>query len=289
MKAKATKAMTNRPAPAALSRALALMLASAPVAAQTDDSPEKRLTAWNPAWEEVCLLPGADRPGPEGLAVIEAALSGEDDFAAYLAEVVRAADVVFCVDPRLADCRGYYEPASRVVALDPGLSPEEMLLIAVHELRHADQLRRGFGLSLEWARLENVRLIFALEADAQAISTLYAARAAETEDGRSLWEAAQSLEHYEDLARIFAEARAEGDVAATRATFAGWYASQWRREKYYLAACASYLDQRDALHARASYAQLPPDHFDRLCTMPGGENYGCHLTEEIARRPREWE
>lgn len=275
------------PKRSALLHALAMTLTAAPVAAETDDALEKRLSAWNPGWEEVCLLPGDAGPAPKELAAIAAALSGEDDFAVYLAEVAQSADVVFCLDPRLADCRGYYEPSSRVVALDPGLSSEEMLLIAAHELRHADQLRRGFGLSLDWARTENVRLVYALEADAQAIATLYAARAAETAEGRDLWEAAEALEHYEDLAQIFAEARAEGEIAAMRATFAGWYASEWRREKYFLSTCATYLDQTDALHAHPSYAPLPPDHFDGLCTMPGGENYDCHLTEEIARPPRD--
>lgn len=269
---------------------VALALAPGQPLAGPDEGGDARLRAWNPAYADVCLLPGAESGPAEGLAAISEALSGPDAFSRHLAEVAEAAEVVFCIDPRLADCRGYYEPASRVVALDPGLSPAEMVLIAVHELRHADQFRRGFAPSLDISRSETARLTYALEADAQAITTLYAWRASRARDGRGLWEAAQTLEHYEDLATAFAAAASGGDDAAgARAAFARWYASDWRREKYYLSACGAWLDQLDAAHAIVRYDPLPEGYFDGFCVLPEGGDYGCHLTEEIARPPRDWE
>jgi hypothetical protein len=68
--------------------------------------------------------------------------------------------------PHAPGCRGYYEPTAHVIALGPDLTFDEKLLIVVHELRHVDQIRRGFVPSLSLDHREYVRLVFALEADA---------------------------------------------------------------------------------------------------------------------------
>ncbi|PJN94612.1 hypothetical protein CNY89_13485 [Amaricoccus sp. HAR-UPW-R2A-40] len=144
-----------------------------------------------------------------------------------------------------------------------------------------DQLRRGFEHSLEFDRLENIRQIYAMEADAQAIATLYAwsERAAKPE----LWDAAGSIAHYEDIRTAFGDTLAStADLGlAGRAAFTAWYASDWRRESYYLSACSQYLDRLDAAHALQRYDPLPDGYFDDLCLLPDGTNYGCHLTPEI--------
>jgi hypothetical protein len=79
---------------------------------------------------------------------------------------------------------------------------------------------------------------------------------------------------------------AEGAELATRAAFARWYDSDWRRESYYLSACGQYLDQLDETHAIEGRDRLPADFFDTLCLLPDGTNYGCHLTDAIAQTGR---
>jgi len=90
----------------------------------------------------------------------------------------------------------------------------------------------------------------------------------------------------EDIAAAFADAITAGatPAAATRAAFSAWYRSPWRLERYRAAAVGSHLDRLDDAKAIPTVARLPPDHFDRMCLMPDGSNYGCHLTEEIEIR-----
>ncbi len=244
------------------------------------------LSAWSPGYAELCLLPGAPDQ-PADLEAIRDRLAGSDALDGYPAALIFEADPVFCLDPVAVGCRGYYEPSSNIIALAPDLDFDERLVIAVHELRHLDQAAHGFVPSLAYSRRASVRTTFALEADAQAIATLYAwtERAAGRPDA---WEATLGLEHFEDIAPAFAAAFDQGgDLAfATRVAFAQWYASDWRRETYYASACSSFLDQIDASKAIRSYIPLPAGHFDELCRLPDGSNYGCHLTDEIADFPR---
>lgn len=247
----------------------------APAAAATPEQ-EALLPDWSADYRQLCLL---DDHGPAELRDLVAAL---DLLGGYVADVIADSDVIFCLDPVPPGCRGYYEPASGIVALSPKLTPSEMLPIAVHELRHVDQVRRGFEPSLDVSRAENVRLTFALEADAQAMSTYVAWRQREAGDPEA-WDAAVTLEHYEDIPPAFAaEIDATGDPArATLAAFSAWYASEWRREKYYLSACGRYLDLLDDTHSVETYGSLPEGYFDTLCLLPDGSSYGCENTEEI--------
>jgi hypothetical protein len=54
--------------------------------------------------------------------------------------------------------------------------PEQAVTL-VHELRHLDQVARGFARSLDPACSEAVRLVCAHEANALAVTTLYAVAA----------------------------------------------------------------------------------------------------------------
>jgi hypothetical protein len=281
-----------RPGPAELLRRVAAGLlvlgltCAGAAGTETRLSPEAaaRLMDWSPDYVAQCLLPGEGATATElaDLAAVRAALADETLLGGHLARILDASGVVLCRDATARGCRGYFDPEAGVIALRDGLTQDEMMLIAVHELRHLEQSARGFGLSLDYARAEIARQTFALEADAQAIAVLWAweARAA----GRpGPWAALAEMEHYADLGGAFATAMvAEGDAAAaTRATFAAWYASDWRRERYYLTSCTRYLETLERSWRIESYASLPPEHFDDLCLMPDGTNYGCHETAEI--------
>jgi len=232
-------------------------------------------------------LPAGDAPAAE-LAELAAAvdiLRRTPLLDGYFGRLLSECEPNICLDPATIDCRGYFDPKDHVIAVGGALSRLEMTLIVAHELRHLDQYRRGYGPSLAIDMGENIRLSFAMEADAQAIVTLFAWSANDSGDP-ALWQALEALEHAEDIAAAFADAITAGatPVSATRAAFSAWYRSPWRLERYRAAATGSHLDRLDAEKAIATAARLPPDHFDRMCLMPDGSNYDCHLTEEIEMR-----
>jgi hypothetical protein len=262
----------------ALGATLGLLATNAEAGDPAQD--DARLRGWSPDYASHCL--SEEGQGPSELKALTTRLAA-GPLADYLAGLLASSDLVLCLDPRTPGCRGYFEPASRIIAISPELSLDEKLLVLVHELRHVDQVRRGFTPSLSLDRREYVRLVFALEADAEALATYYAW--SEHPEGKSeLWTAIETLAHYEDIAAAFRiELAAGGDSAqATRAAFASWYRSEWRRENYYISTCGHYLDRLDAEHAVPGHATLPARYFDELCLLPGGTNYGCQSTDEIA-------
>ncbi|MGB8624187.1 MAG: DUF6782 family putative metallopeptidase, partial [Paracoccaceae bacterium] len=91
---------------------------------------------------------------------------------------------------------------------------------------------------------------------------------------------------HSDIAAAFAaEMAATGDAPrATAAAFAQWYASDWRRENYYLAACSDYLDQQDRSKALPRYRLLSEDFLDTLCRLPDGTAYPCAEPEGVGVR-----
>jgi hypothetical protein len=237
------------------------------------------------------ILPDpAETAPPEAeaeVAALRAALSDRAVLDGWFADLLETSGVELTIAPAMTCCRGYFDAETNRIGLLPGLAPDLKLLIAAHELRHVDQYRRGFVLPLDVDRREATRLVFAIEADAQAIAALYAWSAREA--GRpGAWEAFLGLERYHDIPEAFAATMAAGgDLAtATRAAFSTWYASDWRRQRYYYAAGARYLDALEGAHRDEPVARLPPDRFDGLCLMPGGDSYGCETTEEITRTPR---
>ncbi len=202
----------------------------------------------------------------------------------YYGAILRDADVGLCVDTIASHCRGYYEPESGVIAVAGGMTQTQKVLTLAHELRHLAQARAGFSPSLRFDMRENVRQAMALEADAQAIVTLFAWEMREAGEPE-LWAALNRFEHCDDIARAFAQAMAGGAdrPAATLAAFSAWYRSEWRLARYRDAAATGFLDQLDESHAIPRDNRLPDDHFETLCLLPGGGNYGCHLTPEIAQ------
>jgi hypothetical protein len=194
----------------------------------------------------------------------------------YFDILMRTSGVEICVDPLMTLFRGHYEPDEHVIVIGANASMEEKALILAHELRHVDQAARGYAPSLEFDMRENVRQIYALEADAQAVTVLFAWSMREA-GNPSLWQALKTLEHAGDMAAPFEAAMlaGAGQIAATRAAFSAWYHSRWRVEAYFTASAGAYLDQLDETRSVQSYRELPQSHFNRLCLMPNGGDYAC--------------
>ena len=181
-----------------------------------------------------------------------------------------------CIDPVETAPRGYYDPALNLIALNIRLSPAEDAAILVHELRHMDRFMGGFcpppGLSMR----EHARGVLATEADAMAIVAL-AGWTLKNRGDTEIWQAMLAWPNYADIPQRLSDelqsgASLEGAVAAA---FEQWYASDWRQDSYYRAACTGYLDQQDETKALPSYDALPDAYFTDLCTLPDGRDYPC--------------
>ncbi|HSP24912.1 MAG TPA: DUF6782 family putative metallopeptidase, partial [Saliniramus sp.] len=167
---------------------------------------------------------------PEELRELDAAveLLGQSG---YFGNLMRMSGVEMCVDPLMTLFRGHYEPDEHVIVIGANASVAEKALILAHELRHVDQAARGYAPSIELDMRENIRQIYALEADAQAVTVLFAWSMREA-GNPSLWRALKTLEHVGDIAGLFEAAMlaGAGQTAATRAAFSAWYRSRWRIE-----------------------------------------------------------
>lgn len=191
-------------------------------------------------------------------------------------ESLQDAGPAICLDERKIGDRGYYDVMRNVIGLKSELAFWEKLAVLLHELRHLDQLARGYCPSTDYSMKENARATFAVEADAQAVATLIAwAMQADGTDGP--WQAMKNWPHYADILLRFETVMQETDDPglATAAAFEQWYASPWRIETYYLASCSDYLDRLDESKLLVSDDLLPGDFLDNLCKMPDGSNYGC--------------
>ena len=232
-------------------------------------------------------LPATDESSGDlkDLEAAAAALLQAGRFGPYFDDLLKSRAIVLCWDPEALPARGYHEPESNIISVASGLSRAAKMLILAHELRHVDQLKRGYVLSLKYDMREYVRQTYAVEADAQSFVILLAWSLRQA-GNETLWREVVRLERYEDMAEAFEEMMRTGapPTEAMRHTFTVWYRSPWRREAYFQTSGMRYLDQREEKHAIPASKQLPDDHFDQLCRMPDGTNYGCHKTKEIADR-----
>lgn len=189
-----------------------------------------------------------------------------------------------CVVPAPLDARGYFDLEANVIAIREDLDPAQGLAILIHEARHLDQSVRGLCPSDDLAMEEVARATFALEADASAVLAHVAWEMRGAGDG-SVWEALAQFEHYGDIALAYDAARTESGSAAPAlaAAFAQWYASDWRRDRYYVSSCSGYLDRVDDTHRLPVYGALDEAFFDSLCRMPDGTPYDCAVPETPLR------
>lgn len=181
-----------------------------------------------------------------------------------------------CMDERNIADRGYYDVTSNSIGLKNSLTFDEKLAILLHELRHMEQLDRGYCPSTDYSMKETARATFATEADAQAIATLIT-WSMKQDGSPGPWQAMLGWERYSDIPERFEKVLVETNDPglAAAAAFEQWYASDWRIESYYLASCSDYLDRLDASKRLVSDDLLPADYLDNLCKMPDGTNYNC--------------
>ncbi|WP_425090924.1 DUF6782 family putative metallopeptidase [Tropicimonas sp. S265A] len=229
---------------------------------------------------EIQCLPEATGPAGTALREIQAELQACALCAPAYFTSMTARPPDLCIDDSALAPRGAYEPEAHRIVLSLHLSRGEQLLVALHEIRHLDQVALGLCPSPQMAQEAYVTAKLALEADAMANTVGLAWSMRHTNTGT--WRAAQSISQYDDITRIFSDRIDEGATMpeAVGSAFAQWYKSGWRVENYRLAACMSQLDQRDAQHLLPLYAPLPEAFFEVLCKLPDGRPYPCEVPDQ---------
>lgn len=234
---------------------------------------------WHPDPDRSCLPApvGADlTPQQKRLSDlvqrIEAVAPGPDPLLA----TIRAQGLDLCIVSREMDALGYFAPLSDRIYLSEQVPDPLLFVIVVHEGRHADQYQRGYCPSTDYSVDEILRMSFAIEADAQAVATLYAWQARERGDSGP-WDTLVGLARYSNIADAFDRGMAEtgSAVAATARAFDAWYDSAILTTQYFNSVCGAYYDTLDDRHLNPSYELLPEGFFDNLCRLPTGEDYPC--------------
>jgi len=233
-----------------------------------------------------CLHPGTPPATPDA-AALSALLDRIEELAPQpdlLIAAWRASGAALCLSDQPMEARGYFEPLGNRIVLRRDLPEGAQIAILIHEMRHVEQFGRGFCPSPRLDMQEAARLVFAMEADAQAIATLYAWQLRQQGDPTA-WEALAQIEHYADITARFATAMAEQDDIgiATAYAFDQWYQDDWRTEAYYISTCSDHLDRLERENLLPGYDRLPEGFFAQFCRLPSGRPYDCGIAGRFRR------
>lgn len=236
-----------------------------------------------PAMAEICApYPWTSDPR---LGAPVASLEMVLEAAPSLTKPVSELKPTLCLVARASEAHGAFQPETATISLYNGLSPGETTAILIHELRHLDQTARDVCLSPDLAMREHARAVFALEADAMAVTMLIAWELRGT-DGGAAFDALRSMSGSADIAATFAQTITEtGDSAlATADAFTAWYASETRRESYYISSCEAYLSEREDSKRLPGSLSFDATILTRMCRLPTGETYPCREPENALPR-----
>lgn len=233
--------------------------------------------------EETCRAYPFDDAPPQMQSFLDSAAPALDRFPYYRAAMASQRPSV-CIDDGPLGARGFLDVDHNRIVISARLPVDEQAVIFLHELRHLQQIGEGFCPASTLSMEENARAVFALEADAMAVTTMVAWTLRDAGlDGP--WQALTNWPLYGDIPVAFQEAidRGATETVASAAAFYQWYESEWRRESYYIAACSDYLDRQDASHALPQYQLLPPGFLANLCRLPDGTEYPCEEPGNLER------
>ena len=236
---------------------------------------------------DACLLSpyaGADTPAQTEIAALVSDLRSHGDAFPSLLEALDRREPRICIDDRSVDVRGHFDVESNLIALKAALNEGQRLAVLIHELRHLDQVARAACPTDEIAMTEFAHAVFAIEADASAVTAHVGFEMAKAGDAR-VQAALEGFEHYSDILLAYAEERdRSGSVPlALSAAFSRWYASDWRIERYYVSSCSDYLDRADESHRLPSYDRLTEAFYTGLCLLPDGAAYPCEPPDNLSR------
>ena len=249
------------------------------------DGKQTDLSRWHYQFRERCYFQNKHNPinkNTLGITNILAEMRREPLFSSYLLGKANQLESAFCIEDRADGCRGYYDYNFNIIAVRSSLELFTKVIIFIHELRHLDQVSRGFVRTLDYDAKEMVRMTFAIEADVNAVLAMYGWRLKEM-GFPQVWKKLFDLPHYSDIYEAFREEmeNSHNELTAARMAFIQWYQSDWRKTSYSRNSLSGYYDMLDDTKLIQRYDKLPTEYFDNLCILPDGRNYGCHLTSEI--------
>lgn len=245
------------------------------------------IEGWHQNAEALCLLPPydeAETPAQVELRDLIIGLVADlAPFPAFL-RALEARPVALCLDDRTVDALGYFDLDRDLIALGEALSTEGRRAILIHELRHLEQVSRGFCPTMDLSMTANAEAVFALEADAQAVTAVigwYLRDAGKP----GVWDFLADWPSSSDIVSRFADEMHDGGTLAEAASaaFDQWYASENRVADYYLSSCSDYLDRLDSANLIPKYGNLDEDFLPRLCRLPDDGAYPCTRSDRDPR------
>ncbi|MBV6631961.1 MAG: hypothetical protein KI792_02895 [Alphaproteobacteria bacterium] len=190
---------------------------------------------------------GPDAPGDEGEEMPKMTQEGavatinrymeilnKSESGRALVEMAKEMNIKFAIDMQ-AGVYGYYSPGENLVGINPTVDEGRAVATLAHELRHAWQFKNGFNTKLEFKPRDNIWMMRAMEADAEANAIKLAAELAEAGYPAALQSHLNS--EYGDEAMAFIHQVQEDptsltDGRAQRAVFDQWFSKTWRRDAY---------------------------------------------------------
>jgi hypothetical protein len=222
-----------------------------------------------------CLEYPYDAPGDPLASDIAAARKALTPFKSLLTSL-DAARPVICATDAPSEALGTFGADENRITIGATLAQPKRIAVLLHEIRHLDQNLRGICPATTLSMRENARAMFALEADAMAVMHLIAWSNLDV-GSPEIFDALRAAPETSDIAAAFENAMAETNdpALATAAAFDAWYASDARRERYYVSTCMAYLDRLEAEDSLAGTAPLTADFLDHVCHLPDQSSYPC--------------
>ena len=222
-----------------------------------------------------CLDHPYDAPGASLADDIAAARKALAPFDSLLTSLDTARPLI-CADDAPSEALGTFGADDNRITVDATLPPPKRVAVLLHEIRHLDQNLRGICPATTLTMRENARAMFALEADAMAVTHLIAWSSLDL-GAPDIFDALRAAPETADIAAAFEKAMTQTNdpALATAAAFDAWYASDARRERYYVSTCMAYLDRVEAEDSLAKTAPLTADFLDHVCHLPDQTSYPC--------------
>jgi hypothetical protein len=228
---------------------------------------------------ETCI--GLHHPSPQtdGQQTLSELLDDVRPFAdsfPFLQEIIQSEGTELCFSDQMNYALGYLDVEQDKIVISEAVPSDLKIGILLHELRHLWQFTYAMCPTNNLSMKEYARATFALEADASAVSLLIAWHMKE-QGQDAVWSALSNWASHTDIAAAFEDTlkTTQDEGLAVSYAFYQWYASDARKDRYYIEACSGYLDRQDAEHLIPRYGTLDPEFYENLCRLPDGQQYLC--------------
>lgn len=246
------------------------------------------LTQWRQNWQSICFVEGQEQAVRNREAArVQTALQklGQEELVGKPAvEALAALRTAVCINDSPKALEAAYIDATNILTVGPNQTEGWLMGNALLEARHAVQQRQGMRGSINTTFEENVRIGFALEADAVATTILAAARM-NAKGESALWQAISHDPIYADLVHVYHANmnNTKSEAQATRAVFDAWYDGAARLRHSYHDTLQRTQNEKRWPVDRPFFDKLPSNFFERLGELGDGTNYGANQSPRIQK------